>query len=254
MANHRPLYFLAGQQRLMQWLEGAGRLNRKIEFLPTDEEIARRRAHQLGLTAPEGAVLVLGYHTSDSSIMGFSHTHLSGTGVGDMLDVLLMPGTGPAKTVPGTRDNPGSGYRSRFSHDGEKAEPGYYSVELKDYAIRAELSATERAGIHRYTFPASDSAHFIVDLAHAILSQKDAAPKIVSSELKIVDSSTVVGGPPRWGNWAPGRHIYFAMRFSQPFAKAELGQRRQDARRRPRKRPAARRSSACCTTRPRPAK
>ena len=102
-----------------------------------------------------------GYHYSDSSIMGFSHTHLSGTGATDMLDFLLMPGTGPAKTVPGLRQNPGDGYRSRFSHDEEIAEPGYYSVMLRDYNIRAELSATERAGIHQYTFPQSDSSHFI---------------------------------------------------------------------------------------------
>ena len=172
-------------------------------------------------TYNEGWDWCSGYHTSDSSIMGFSHTHLSGTGVGDMLDILLMPGTGPAKTVPGSRENPGSGYRSRFSHADEKAEPGYYSVLLKDYDVKAELSATERAGIHRYTFPASDSAHFVLDLEHAILAKADAPAKIISSELKVVDSSTIVGGR-RVGNWAPGRHIYFAMRFSKPFEKAEL--------------------------------
>ncbi|HTZ83682.1 MAG TPA: hypothetical protein VMB66_10845, partial [Candidatus Acidoferrales bacterium] len=72
-----------------------------------------------------------GYHYSDSSIMGFSHTHLSGTGASDMLDFLLMPGTGPAKTMPGSRQNPGEGYRSRFSHEEEIAEPGYYSVILR---------------------------------------------------------------------------------------------------------------------------
>src|SRR6184192_4503283 len=108
-----------------------------------------------------------GYHHSDSSIMGFSHTHLSGTGVGDMLDVLLMPRTGKTRIVPGTREKPEEGYRSRFDHADEVAEPGYYSVLLPDYDIRAELSATERAGIHRYTFPLSDSSHFILDLVHA---------------------------------------------------------------------------------------
>src|SRR5579883_1851376 len=107
-----------------------------------------------------------GYHYSDTSIMGFSHTHLSGTGIGDMLDVLVMPGTGAVKTVPGTREKPEEGYRSRFSHSYEKAEPGYYSVLLKDYGIKAELTATERAGIHKYTFPQSDTSHFIVDIGH----------------------------------------------------------------------------------------
>jgi predicted alpha-1,2-mannosidase len=159
-----------------------------------------------------------GYHYSDSSIMGFSHTHLSGTGASDMLDVLVMPGTGPAKTIPGGRGNPGEGYRSRFSHEEEIAEPGYYSVILRDYGIRAELSATERAGIQRYTFPKSDSSHFIIDLVHRY---GDAA--ILWSELKIVGSDTIVGGRSVKG-WAPGREIYFAMKFSKPFVSSEIVQ------------------------------
>jgi predicted alpha-1,2-mannosidase len=157
-----------------------------------------------------------GYHYSDSSIMGFSHTHLSGTGASDMLDFLLMPGTGPARIFPGSRQNPGEGYRSRFSHEEEVAEPGYYSVILRDYGIRAELSATERAGIHRYTFPQSDSSHFILDLVHTYGS----AP-ILWANLKIVGSDTVVGGRSVKG-WAPGREIYFAMKFSKPFRSSEI--------------------------------
>ena len=140
-----------------------------------------------------------GYHYSDSSIMGFSHTHLSGTGATDMLDFLLMPGTGPAKTVPGLRQNPGDGYRSRFSHDEEIAEPGYYSVMLRDYNIRAELSATERAGIHQYTFPQSDSSHFILDLLHT-----SGNVPVLWAELKIVGQDTIIGGRSVKG-WAPGR-------------------------------------------------
>lgn len=157
-----------------------------------------------------------GYHYSDSSIMGFSHTHLSGTGVGDMLDVLLMPGTGPTKLVPGTREDPDSGYRSRFSHSDEISEPGYYSVLLKDYRIKAELSATERAGVHRYTFPKSDSAHFILDLSHMISSSQT-----LWSELNVVGQDTIVGGRSTKG-WAPGREIYFVMKFSKPFTSFEL--------------------------------
>ena len=157
-----------------------------------------------------------GYHYSDSSIMGFSHTHLSGTGDSDMLDFLLMPGTGTAKTSPGLRQNPGEGYRSRFSHEEEITEPGYYSVMLRDYNIRAELSATERAGIHRYTFPKSDSSHFILDLTHAF---GDAS--ILSANLKIVGNDTIVGGR-TVKRWAPGRQIYFGMQFSKPFASVEL--------------------------------
>jgi predicted alpha-1,2-mannosidase len=139
-----------------------------------------------------------GYHYSDSSIMGFSHTHLSGTGVGDMLDVLLMPGTGPVKLIPGTREKPEEGYRSRFDHADEIAEPGYYSVILRDYDIRAELAATERAGIHKYTFPQSKDSHFILDLTHAY---GDSAATVVWSQLK---------------------QIYFAMKFSKPFREFQI--------------------------------
>ncbi len=158
-----------------------------------------------------------GYHYSDSSIMGFSHTHLSGTGIGDMLDFLVMPGTGPTRLVPGTREHPEEGYRSRFSHADEKAEPGYYSVLLKDYGIQAELSSTERAGIHRYTFPQSDSSHFIVDLIHGY----GQASRIRAAEMHIVDASTITGGRTVNG-WARGRRIYFAMKFSKPFQSVEL--------------------------------
>ncbi len=158
-----------------------------------------------------------GYHYSDSSIMGFSHTHLSGTGIGDMLDVLVMPGTGPTRLVPGTREKPEEGYRSRFSHAEEKAEPGYYSVMLKDYGIQAELSATDRAGIHKYTFPQSDSSHFIVDLIHGYGN----ASRNRNEELRILDSTTLVGARTVNG-WARGRRIFFAMKFSKPFQSAEL--------------------------------
>lgn len=90
-----------------------------------------------------------GYHYTDSSIIGFSHTHLSGTGRSDLMDVLLMPTTGTTKVVPGTRENPDGGYRSRFSHDEEWASPGYYKVKLRDYDILAELTVTPRCGFHK---------------------------------------------------------------------------------------------------------
>jgi predicted alpha-1,2-mannosidase len=158
-----------------------------------------------------------GYHYSDSSIMGFSHNHLSGTGVGDLLDVLVMPGTGPAKTEPGSRDDPGQGYRSRFSHQDETAVPGYYSVLLKDYGIKAELTATERAGFHKYTFPASDSSHFIVDLAHAY----GGPDRLITASLKIGPNGVITGGR-QVNAWAKGRHIYFAMKLSKPVERAEI--------------------------------
>jgi predicted alpha-1,2-mannosidase len=185
-----------------------------------------------GATVPFGAVQLSpdtynldwdwcsGYHTSDSSIMGFSHTHLSGTGVGDLGDVLVMPGTGAARTEPGSREKPGEGYRSRFSHAEETAEPGYYSVLLSDYGIRAELTATARAGFHKYTFPKSDTSHFIVDLAHTIGGSPE-NPGVISAQMRIAGSDTITGGRVV-GLWANGRHIYFAMKFSKPFASAEI--------------------------------
>jgi predicted alpha-1,2-mannosidase len=163
-----------------------------------------------------------GYHFDDTSMMGFSHTHLSGTGVGDLLDVLVMPAVGPVHTEPGPRDHPAIGYRSRFSHADEQAEPGYYSVLLKDYGIKAELSASARVGMHRYTFPLDPTSHFIVDLEHGIIALPGREnTKVLSAEMRIVGNDALMGGR-RVGEWAPGRYIYFAMRFSRPFDGARL--------------------------------
>ena len=116
----------------------------------------------VGANVPFGAVQVgpqnifkgwdwcSGYHYSDSSIIGFSHTHLSGTGRSDLMDVMLMPVTGNLKLSPGSKSKPDEGYRSRFSHDEESASPGYYKVRLKDYDIMAELTVSFRCGFDRY--------------------------------------------------------------------------------------------------------
>jgi predicted alpha-1,2-mannosidase len=152
-----------------------------------------------------------GYHISDDSIMGFSHTHLSGTGCGDLLDFLVMAGTGPAHIVPGDRKNPKSGYRSRFDHADEHMEPGYYSVLLKDYKIRVELTATERVGLHRYTFPASEEAYLVVDLQHGY---GPGDGPVVSSELLRIAPDTLAGGR-RTSAWGKNRHAYFAMQVSK---------------------------------------
>jgi predicted alpha-1,2-mannosidase len=181
-----------------------------------------------GATLPFGAVQLSpdtfndqwdwcsGYHISDTSIMGFSHTHLSGTGCGDLLDFLVMPGTGESKIVPGPRSDPDSGYRSRFSHDDEHAEPGFYSVLLKDYGIRAELTATERAGLHRYTFPTGNGApttgHIIVDLEHSYAYNGQSA--VVTASLASTAPDTLAGGRTTKA-WGDGRQVYFTMQFSQ---------------------------------------
>lgn len=152
-----------------------------------------------------------GYHVSDGSIMGFSHTHLSGTGCGDLLDFLVMAGTGTAHLVPGDRSNPDQGYRSRFDHADERIEPGYYSVLLKDYKIRAELTATERTGLHRYTFPASDQAYLILDLQHGY---GPGAGPCDSAELRQAAPDTLAGGR-RTSAWGKNRHAYFTLKVSK---------------------------------------
>lgn len=163
-----------------------------------------------------------GYHQDDGSIMGFSHTHLSGTGCPDMLDILLVPATGEMKLTPGPLDNPDAGYRSRYDRATETATPGYYSVELTDSRVRAELTATTRTGLHRYTFLAGEGGHILIDLAHGAIKwwgDKDLVLDNVS--LKLVGNDTVVGGRQVF-QWARGRWIFFALKLSRPFVRAEL--------------------------------
>ncbi len=160
-----------------------------------------------------------GYHVSDKSIMGFSHTHLSGTGCGDLLDFLVMPGTGPVKLTPGPRSNPETGYRSRFAHADETAEPGYYSVLLQGPKVRAELTSTERTGLHRYTFTEGGDVWLIVDLAHSYLT--DGASSVYSAELRQSAPNALRGGHVTRA-WGQGRHCYFALEASKQPVKIEF--------------------------------
>ncbi len=159
-----------------------------------------------------------GYRHSDSTILGFSHTHFSGTGHSDMGDVLLVPTVGPLQLDPGPADNPDAGYRSRFSHDRERATPGYYSVYLSDPKIQVELTATNRVGLHRYTFPASADARVLLDLVSSIYNYDG---KVLWSQIR-VESSTLVTGYRQTKGWAPNRQIYFALQFSRPFTSYAL--------------------------------
>lgn len=161
-----------------------------------------------------------GYHYSDSTIMGFTHTHLSGTGAPDLGDVLLMPTVGPIHLDAGPADQPGQGYRSRFSHDREKASPGYYQVFLEDPKVLVELTATTRVGFHRYTFPDSHESHVIIDLTHGI------GNRLREGELK-VESSTVLSGHRQTRGWAHDRELWFVIEFSRPFKAADLEQNGQ---------------------------
>ncbi len=151
-----------------------------------------------------------GYHKDDGSIMGFSHTHLSGTGIGDMLDVLVVPTRQPLMLEPGPVGDPDKGYRQRFSD--EFAEPGYYRVRLES-GVQAELTVTERCGLHRYRF-ASGPAHILIDFAHAIADPSDKGAVVEDVSLAI-DSDGTLSGSRKVNRWAKGRHIHFAMQLSR---------------------------------------
>jgi predicted alpha-1,2-mannosidase len=139
-----------------------------------------------------------GYHYSDSKVYGFSHTHLSGTGISDYGDILLLPTVGPTDGK----------YASFFRHKNEKATPGYYSVQLDDHDILVELTTTSRVGMHRYTFPRTDDARVVLDLAHR--------DKVLDSGFRITDDKTVVGWR-RSQAWAKDQVVFFALQFSRPF-------------------------------------
>lgn len=153
-----------------------------------------------------------GYQYDDSTIVGFSHTHFSGTGHSDLGDILLMPTQGPLQLNPGTAADPKSGFRSVFHHNNEKAAPGKYEVLLEDHGIKAELTATTRVGMHRYTFPKADTAHLILDLVHGIYNHAD---KNVWTFVR-VENDTLVTGYRQTNGWGRTRTVYFAMVFSQP--------------------------------------
>jgi len=157
----------------------------------------------------EGWTYSSGYSYPDNTIMGFSHTHLSGTGYTGLGDVLIMPTVGDKiQVMPGPKDNTSLGYRSKFSHENETASPGYYSVMLDDYNIKVELTATKRVGFHRYTFPKAQKAPIIMDLGHTIggTSEDDI------SRITIQNDSTLTGVKS-----SRGVKVYFAAQFSKPF-------------------------------------
>ncbi|SKA07717.1 alpha-1,2-mannosidase, putative [Chitinophaga eiseniae] len=154
-----------------------------------------------------------GYQYEDKTIVGFSHTHFSGTGHSDLGDFLIMPATGTLRLNPGTADHPENGYRSRFSHSTEVAEPAYYKVKLEDDNILAELTASNRVGFHQYTFPASDQSHIILDLMSGIYNYSN---KNVWTFVR-VENDTLITGYRQTSGWARTRTVYFAMTFSKPF-------------------------------------
>ncbi|MCL4642036.1 MAG: GH92 family glycosyl hydrolase [Olivibacter sp.] len=164
-----------------------------------------------------------GYQYADPTIVGFSHTHFSGTGHSDLGDFLIMPTTGDVQMNPGTSDQPENGYRSAYSHDNEVAEPNYYRVKLDDHQILAELTTSARVGFHQYTFPKSSNGHIILDLMAGIYNYDD---KNVWTVVRVVNDSLVTGYRQTNG-WGRTRTVYFAMSFSKPFK--EYGTQNNDS-------------------------
>lgn len=151
-----------------------------------------------------------GYHFSDSIIFGFSHTHLSGTGVPDYADVLLMPTSGSLHLNNGS--NGSQGYSSSFSHDQEKAEIGEYAVRLLDHNIDVRLACKTRSGIHHYEFLEKNQRNLVIDLEHR--------DQLLDSEFEVINDSIIQGK--RISNaWASEQHLYFYMILSEPFEKLE---------------------------------
>lgn len=204
---------LTGTQRMGHTFPGATVPFGAVQLSPDTDTLSYQKQ---GKYQKEVYQYCAGYQYDDPTIVGFSHTHFSGTGHSDLGDFLIMPTAGPLQLNPGTAAQPESGYRSRYSHANETAEPAYYRVLLDDHNILAELTATTRVGMHRYTFPAESAereGHIILDLMHGIYNYDG---KNVWTSLR-VENDTLITGYRQTSGWARTRTVYFAMTFSRPF-------------------------------------
>lgn len=176
---------------------------------------------QVGPTSiPQSWDWVSGYHDSDSTVVGFSHTHLSGTGIGDLFDVTVMPVVGEVTYARGEEKDPQSGLWSYADRTKEAVRPGYYSVPLVRYDITAEMTATARVGLHRYTFPAAEDAAVVFDLENGGCWDKATETHFEQ------ESDTRISGWRHSTGWAKDQRVYFVAEFSKPFAKFEtVGER-----------------------------
>jgi predicted alpha-1,2-mannosidase len=156
---------------------------------------------------------IAGYNYKDSIISGFSHMHLSGTGAGDLYDILVMPTN--SRFIKRIKDNNFIPF-SRFSHDKETAVPGYYAVNLLDFGIEAELTVTARTGIHKYTFPKDEASQIHIDLGYALNWD---AP--IETYINVVDQATIEGYRKSTG-WAKEQRVYFVMKLSKPFKSYQI--------------------------------
>ncbi len=201
---------LIGTQKMGHTYPGATVPFGAVQLSPDTDTIPYERN---GRYNPEVYRYCAGYQYDDPTIVGFSHTHFSGTGHSDLGDFLLMPTVGKLQLNPGVASNPLSGFRSAYSHRNEMAQAGYYKVLLEDDHILAELTATTRVGMHQYKFPKSDQSHIILDLMHGIYNY---AGKNVWTYVRVIND-TLITGYRQTNGWARTRTVYFAMSFSKPF-------------------------------------
>ncbi len=200
---------MIGTQRMGHTFPGATVPFGMVQLSPDTDTVNYDKA---GSYNPEVYAYCTGYQYDDPTIVGFSHTHFSGTGHSDLGDILLMPISGKLKLNPGTAKNPESGYRSRFDHQDETAVPNYYQVKLQDYNINAELTTSTRAGFHRYTFNDTLQNFLILDLIHGIYNYED---KNVWTFVR-VENDTLITGYRQTSGWARTRTVYFALVLSAP--------------------------------------
>ena len=152
-----------------------------------------------------------GYHASDVSVIGFSHTHLSGTGIGDLFDITLMPVVGSVTYARGDGEDYASGMWSKADRSKEVAKVGYYSVPLERYGILAEMTATSRVGYHRYTFPKSEESAIVIDLQNG-----GCWDRASESKMRVEGNNRIYGY--RYSNgWASDQKVFFVAEFSKPF-------------------------------------
>lgn len=157
-----------------------------------------------------------GYNYISKEILGFSHTHLSGTGIGDLNDILVVPANGEVQLTPAKFNHMESGYGSYFSKESEVCKPGYYSAYLDKYKVKAELTATERVGFHHYHYDKTDNSHLLIDLDFTMLWDKT-----VASSFKQLNDSTFIGYRYSTG-WSKDERVFFAMVLSVPVTKIAL--------------------------------
>lgn len=183
-----------------------------IQLSPDTDTIPHNIA---GVYQPRAYEYCTGYQYRDKSIVGFSHTHFSGTGHSDLGDFLVMPFTGEVKLNPGTANNPDGGYRQRFRHETEVSRPGYYAVTLDDDNIRCELTASPHVGAHRYIFPKGKAQKIILDLNHAIYNYDG---KVLWAQCDVLENGRLLQGYRITSGWSRTNYTYFAIRFSKPIA------------------------------------